>query len=78
MTRCRSPVSIAFRSRIVLEALRQTSTTFMEKIKSGADFGKDDQYDGFELFTQMARANSKLVLTAKAAKKRKTAHAGGR
>jgi len=50
----------------------------MEKIKSGADFGKDDQYDGFELFTQMARANSKLVLTAKAAKKRKTAHTTGR
>jgi len=50
----------------------------MEKIKSGADFGKDDQYDGFELFTQMARANSKLVLPAKAAKKRKTAHATGR
>ena len=50
----------------------------MEKIKSGADFGKDDQYDGFELFTQMARANSKLVLPAKAAKKRKTTHATGR
>ena len=68
-------MSIAFRSRIVLEALRQTSTTFMEKIKSGADFGKDDQYDGFELVTQMARtrsrANSKLVLPAKMGKKRK-------
>jgi hypothetical protein len=50
----------------------------MEKIKSGAHIGKDDQYDGFELFTQMARANSKLVQPAKAAKKRKTTHATGR
>ena len=64
-------MSLAFRSRIVLQALSQTSTTFMEKINSGADFGKDDQYDGFELFTQMARANSKLVLPAKMGKKRK-------
>ena len=47
----------------------------MEKIKSGADFGKDDQYDGFELFTQMARANSKLVLPAKMGKKRKNTDA---
>ena len=64
-------MSLAFRSRIVLQALSQTSTTFMEYIKSGADFGKDDQYDGFELFTQMARANNKLVLPAKMGKKRK-------
>ena len=44
----------------------------MDKIKSGADFGNDDQYDGFELLTHMARANNKLVLPhAKARKKRK-------
>jgi hypothetical protein len=29
-----------------------------------------EPYDGFELFTQMARANSKLVLPAKMGKKR--------
>jgi hypothetical protein len=35
----------------------------------------DDQYDGFELFTQMARANNKLVLPAKMGKKRKNTDA---
>ena len=72
-------MSIAFRSRVVLEALRQTSTTFVDQFNSGANLeNDDDDYNGFELFTQMARANDKLVQPAKAAKKRKTAHATGR
>ena len=72
-------MSIAFRSRVVLEALRQTSTTFVDQFNSGANLeNDDDDYNGFELFTQMARANNKLVQPAKAAKKRKTAHATGR
>ena len=48
-------MSIAFRSRVVLEALRQTSTTFVDQFNSGANLeNDDDDYNGFELFTQMA------------------------
>ena len=64
-------MSTAFRSKIVREALRQTSKTFVDQIKNGADVDDDDDYDGFELFTQMARANNKLVLPDKAGKKKR-------
>jgi hypothetical protein len=51
----------------------------VDQFNSGANLeNDDDDYNGFELFTQMARANNKLVQPAKAAKKRKTAHATGR
>jgi hypothetical protein len=51
----------------------------VDQFNSGANLeNDDDDYNGFELFTQMARANNKLVQPAKGAKKRKTAHATGR
>ena len=69
-------MSIAFRSRVVLEALTHTSKMFMEQIKNGVrsvddDHDDDDHHDGFELFAHMVCANNKLAPKPSGKKKQK-------
>ena len=87
-TATRNPLAIAFRSRVVLEALRHTSKPFMDgvKIHSHACEEEDDDQEssdgddhdgqpGYGLFRLMAKANPKLIISmsGKGNKKRKRA-----
>ena len=73
-TATRNPLAIAFRSRVVLEALRHTSKPFMDDVKihdqaceeedddqESSDGDDHDGQPGYGLFRLMAKANPKLT-----------------
>ena len=88
-TATRNPLAIAFRSRVVLEALRHTSKSLnghgfkkhghaCEEEDDDQESSDSDDHDGqpgYGLFRLMAKANPKLIISmsGKGHKKRKRA-----
>ena len=71
-----APACLAFRSRVVLEALRCTSQVFMERVErlsTGATSVNDEDdmaVEEFELFNVMVDANPKLAQKPSTRKKK--------